>query len=63
MTPVRSAPPLITGNDLIAELHLTPGPLFRIILERVEEAHMEHRISTREEALVLASLEAQKRTR
>ncbi|XCN75174.1 MAG: HD domain-containing protein [Candidatus Electrothrix aestuarii] len=63
VVPVRTAPALITGKDLIDELGLTPGPLFRILLERVEEAHMEHRISTREEALALASSEARKRTR
>ncbi|MCI5158715.1 MAG: HD domain-containing protein [Candidatus Electrothrix sp. AUS1_2] len=61
--PVRTAPPLITGNDLINELHLAPGPLFKELLEHVEEAHMEHRISTRNEALVLAAAEAEKRTR
>ncbi len=54
VAPVRTAPPLITGRDLIEELSLTPGPLFREILEQVEEAHMEHRISTRAEALALA---------
>ncbi len=60
VTPIRSAPPLITGNDLINELHLTPGPLFRIILDQVEEACMEQQISTRDEALALAVLKAQK---
>ena len=63
VTPVRTAPALITGKDLIDELGLAPGPLFRILLERVEEAHMEHRIGTREEALALASFEVHKRTR
>jgi poly(A) polymerase len=65
VTPVRTAPPLITGRDLIEELSLTPGPLFREILEQVEEAHMEHRISTRAEALALAltASAAEKRTR
>lgn len=55
VTPVRSAPPLITGKDLIEELDLTPGPLFKEILEQVEEAHMEQRISTRAQALALAA--------
>jgi poly(A) polymerase len=65
VTPVRTAPPLITGRDLIEELRLTPGPLFREILELVEEAHMEHRISTRAQALALAltASAAEKRTR
>ncbi|MCI5120547.1 MAG: HD domain-containing protein [Candidatus Electrothrix sp. AUS4] len=61
VAPVQTAPALITGKDLIDELGLTPGPLFRILLERVEEAQMEHRISTRKEALALVSSEAQKR--
>jgi poly(A) polymerase len=54
VAPVRRAPPLITGNDLITELHLSPGPIFRTILEHVEEAQMEQRIATRSEALALA---------
>jgi poly(A) polymerase len=52
--PVRAAPPLITGRDLINELHLTPGPGFRRILDQVEEAHMEGQIVSRQQALALA---------
>lgn len=52
--PVRAGPPLITGRDLIEELHLEPGPMFRRILESVEDARMEKRIGTREEALSMA---------
>jgi poly(A) polymerase len=44
--------PLITGRDLIA-LGMTPGPEFKRILDAVEEAQLEGRISTREEALEL----------
>lgn len=58
VVPVRSAAPLITGSDLIQELHLKPGPVFRRILAKVEEAQMEHAISTREEALALAESQA-----
>lgn len=54
IVPVNSAPPLVTGRDLIEDLHLEPGPLFRRILTRVQEAQMEHRISTRQQALALA---------
>jgi poly(A) polymerase len=54
VAPVQTAPPLITGHDLITELNLVPGPLFRTILDKVEEAQMEHSISSREEALALA---------
>ena len=56
--PVRGHPPLITGRDLIEELRLEPGPLFREVLELVEEAHMEKIISTRREALELARASA-----
>ena len=52
--PVRSGPPLITGKDLITELHLDPGPVFKDILDLVEEEYMQKSISSREEALELA---------
>lgn len=52
--PVRSRPPLLTGRDLIDELGLAPGPVFREVLELVEEANMEGTIATRGEALDLA---------
>ena len=55
VNPVRTSPPLLTGKDLIRELQLAPGPLFGEILARVEEARMEQRLSTREEALTLAA--------
>ena len=45
-------PPLLRGEDLIA-LGYVPGPIFREILNSVEEAQLEGRISTREEALEL----------
>ncbi len=41
---------LITGYDLMA-LGFKPGPIFRELLEAVEEARVEGRIKTREEAL------------
>ena len=46
-------PRLITGLDLIAAGY-APGPLFRQILQEVEEAQLENRVRTREEALDLA---------
>lgn len=58
--PVRRQPPLVTGRDLIDELGLEPGPVFRELLERVEEAHMERRISTRREALALVRAQLEK---
>ncbi|HEX8373070.1 MAG TPA: CCA tRNA nucleotidyltransferase [Chthoniobacterales bacterium] len=45
-------PPLITGRDLI-DLGLRPGPQFKELLEIVETAQLENRVSTREEALQL----------
>lgn len=46
-------PKLISGQDLIAA-GLNPGPLFGQILTAVEEAQLEGKISTQEEALALA---------
>ncbi len=53
--PVLAGTPLLTGNDLIRELALVPGPHFKVILEAVLEAHMEQLIKTRDEALVMAT--------
>ncbi|MHB8791453.1 MAG: HD domain-containing protein [Desulfobulbaceae bacterium] len=52
--PVRGRPPLISGRDLISELGLEPGPVFREVLEMVEEVQMEGGIASRGEALDLA---------
>jgi poly(A) polymerase len=43
-------PPLLRGRDLLA-LGYRPGPLFRVILSGVEEAQLEDRLRTREEAV------------
>ena len=42
--------PLVTGDDLIAEGH-APGPRFREILNAVEDAQLEGRLSSRDVAL------------
>ena len=52
--PIRKDPPLITGKDLLEKLGLPPGPLFRTILDLVEEARMEGRLTSRDQALKLA---------
>lgn len=52
--PTLSAPPLLTGNDLIHDLHLRPSPYFKAILSRVEEGRLSGRIATRDDALKLA---------
>lgn len=51
-------PRLITGADLIA-LGYRPGPLFRVILERVEDAQLEGRVTDREQALALVRAQFQ----
>ena len=47
-------PPLLTGRDLIAEGY-TPGPHFSKMLAAVEDAQLEGRILSREEALELVT--------
>ena len=54
VAPVQNGPPLITGRDLIRELGLPAGPLFKKILSAVELARMEGSVASREEALALA---------
>jgi poly(A) polymerase len=44
--------PLVRGQDLIA-LGYTPGPIFKEILQAVEDAQLEGRLRTREDALRL----------
>ncbi len=48
-----SPKPLIDGRDLIA-LGIQPGPRFREILTRIEDAQLEGMVKSREEALQLA---------
>lgn len=43
-------PPLISGHDLINDFGLTPSPLFKKILGRVEEARRSKTIQSRNEA-------------
>lgn len=51
LSPEQIAPPrLLNGHDLIG-LGLRPGPRFREILSAVEEAQLEGRLLTREDAL------------
>ena len=49
--PVTAGPPLLTGDDLITELGLAPGPIFRTILRELEALRVEGRITAREEAI------------
>jgi len=42
--------PLVTGNDLI-DAGYDPGPRFKEILEAVEDAQLEGRVRSREDAM------------
>lgn len=55
VAPVETAPPLLTGNDLIDHLHLHPGPMFKRILAAIEEGRMTGEVRDRAEALCLAA--------
>ena len=44
-------PRLLTGHDLIDELHMTPGPLVGTLLEGLQEARAGREVETRAEAL------------
>jgi len=50
----QAVEPLLTGQDLIDELGLEPGPDFRVILEEIEDARADGIVTTRQEALKLA---------
>lgn len=47
-------PRLLTGDDLIRELHMKPGPEIGRLLEAIRETQAEGQITTREEALAFA---------
>jgi len=49
-------PRLLTGHDLI-DMGYKPGPRFREMLERIEDAQLEGEISSREEAIRLVRRE------
>jgi len=51
--PISDEPPLVTGRDLIHVFGLTPSPLFRKILDLVDDAKLTKTIENRSEALEL----------
>jgi len=51
--PLSDEPPLITGRDLIHVFGLKPSPLFRKILDLVDDAKLTKTIKNRSEALEL----------
>ena len=46
-------PPLLTGQDLIAEFDLKPSPDFQKILDEIYDAQLNEKIHTKAEALTL----------
>ncbi len=48
--PSMKSDALLSGNDLIRQFQLSPSPLFRVILDRVEEGRVLGTITTRIEA-------------
>lgn len=53
--------PLLGGDDLIAQGY-RPGPLFKQILQTIEDAQLEGKIKSREEALQLLAGQFPQRT-
>jgi poly(A) polymerase len=51
--PKSKEPPLITGYDLMHEFGLAPSPLFKTILNLVEEAKLINKVKSKQEALAL----------
>ena len=51
--PKSKEPPLITGYDLIHEFGLARSPLFKTILNLVEEAKLINKVKSKQEALAL----------
>jgi len=55
----KKIPRLITGDDLIKTLRLTPSPLFAKILKEIEELQATAEITTKKQALAIARKLAQ----
>jgi hypothetical protein len=51
--PKKSIPPLITGHDLINKFGLNPSPLFKRILDRMEEERLSRSEMSQQEAEAL----------
>ncbi len=51
LEPQEALPRLLTGDDLIREFRLPPGPEFRRLLTTIQEAQWEGQVSTRDEAI------------
>ena len=55
LRPRQAGPALVSGHELMAALHLSPGPLVGRLLRAIGDLHWEGRISSRDEALQEAS--------
>ena len=47
--------PIITGDDLIREFNIKPSPLFKKMLDNIEDMVLEGKITSKEEALKIAN--------
>ncbi len=54
IVPVQKSPPLLSGNDLIEKFALKPGPIFREILNRVEDGQIDGSVVDYDQALLVA---------
>ena len=54
ITRLRHTQPSVNGRDLI-ELGLTPGPIFKEIIEQVRDAKLDGLVSSRDDELALAA--------
>ena len=52
--PRTSAPALLTGHDLIESFGISPSPIFKVILNTVEEARLSGKIRSKKAAHILA---------
>lgn len=49
--PALKRPPFLTGKDLIKDFGLTPSPLFKIILDRIEEGRLTGQLGSKVDAI------------
>lgn len=54
--PAQEHPALLNGNDLIKLFNISPSPMFKTILEQVEESRVLGKIKTRKEAETMANI-------
>jgi tRNA nucleotidyltransferase (CCA-adding enzyme) len=57
--PVAYPQPLVTGHDLLEHLKIAPGPRIGKLLTEIQIAHLEGKVSSKEEALKFAKFQAE----